>query len=144
MAMSNIIQPDDPKTNVSENSEHELLAQRIREAREYLGLSQEFVAEHLQIPRASVSAMETGKRKVSSLELKQLSNLLKRPISYFLGDDKLEQEELLQDKTSRALFRAAKALSEKDREQVLLYAQFLRNAGRAPNRVNDSNEIEAS
>jgi len=37
-------------------TEHERLGSLLREAREYLGLSQEFVAEKLGIPRASVSA----------------------------------------------------------------------------------------
>ena len=42
--------------------EQERLGALLREAREYLGLSQELVAEKLGIPRASVSAIETGKR----------------------------------------------------------------------------------
>ena len=113
------------------DAEQELLGQRIREAREYLGLSQEFVAEQLKIPRASVSAMETGKRKVSSLELKELAQLLKRPVTYFLE----EQEQVpagQDDPTFRALFRTTRALSDEDRRQVLRFAQFLRQAGQAP------------
>src|SRR5438093_11480839 len=109
--MNSAPKPEDPNGGMSPDKEQEHLAQRIREAREYLGLSQEFVAEQLQIPRASVSAMETAKRKVSSLELKQLSSLLKRPISYFLGEDNLEQEGLPQDTVSHALFRTARSLS---------------------------------
>jgi len=45
-------------------ADEERLSQRLREAREYLGMSQEFVAEHLGLSRASVSAIETTKRKV--------------------------------------------------------------------------------
>ena len=63
------------------------LGSLLKEAREYLGLSQEAVADKLGIPRASVSALETGKRKVSSLELRQLARLYKRPLSHFLPDD---------------------------------------------------------
>ena len=62
---------------VSSEQEQEALGLRLKEAREYLGMSQEFVAEQLGVPRASVSTMETGKRKVSSLELKQLARLYK-------------------------------------------------------------------
>ena len=111
--------------------EQGLLGQRIREAREYLGLSQELVAKHLGIPRASVSAMEAGKRKVSSLELKELAHLLKQPVTYFLE----EQEHAMagqDDPTCRALFRTTRALSDEDRRQVLRFAQFLRQAGQAP------------
>ena len=108
------------------DQEQEQLGNRLRESREYLGLSQEFVAEHLGIPRASISAMENGKRKVSSLELKQLARIYKQPLSYFLGGDDPT------DATFNALYRTAKDLSEQDREQVLRFAQFLRQAGRAP------------
>ena len=58
---------------------------RLRQAREYLGFSQEAVAEALGVPRASVSAMEGGHRKVSSLELRDLARLYKRPIEWFYG-----------------------------------------------------------
>lgn len=46
-------------------SEQLALAQRLREAREYIGLLQEKVAVALDIPRASVSAIETGKRRIT-------------------------------------------------------------------------------
>ena len=45
------------------------LAERLKEERDYLGLSQEQVANALGIPRAAVSAIETGRRKVSGLEV---------------------------------------------------------------------------
>ncbi len=53
-----------------EDQEYASMGARLRQAREYLGLSQEAVAEALGVPRASVSAMESGRRKVSSLELR--------------------------------------------------------------------------
>ncbi|MBA2681648.1 MAG: helix-turn-helix transcriptional regulator [Ktedonobacteraceae bacterium] len=110
--------------------EQEQLGRRLRESREYIGLSQEFVAERLGIPRASISAMETGKRKVSSLELKHLAHLYKRSVTSLLGED--TQEEQAEDATVRALFRTARELSEQDRQQLLRFAQFLRQVGHAP------------
>jgi transcriptional regulator with XRE-family HTH domain len=127
--MSDTMNQDDQMLPVDE--EQERLGIRLRESREYLGLSQEFVAEHLGIPRASISAMENGKRKVSSLELKQLARIYKQPLSYFLGGD-----EFPTDATFNALYRTAKDLSEQDREQVLRFAQFLRQTGRAPTTEN--------
>lgn len=108
-----------------------LLGIRLKEAREYLGLSQEFVAEKLSIPRASVSAIETGKRKVSVLELRAFARLYKKPISFFIGQEQ-SVDETSESETVQALFRATKRLSEEDRQQVLRFAQFLRAAGRAP------------
>jgi len=118
--------------SLSTHTEQEQLGDRLREAREYLGISQEFVAEHLGVPRASVSGMETGKRKVSSLELKKLAYLYKQPIAFFLGEEQPTEVDESNDQTLRALFRTTKALSGEDRQQVLRFAQFLRQAGRVP------------
>jgi len=106
------------------------LGSLLKEAREYLGLSQESVAAKLGMPRASVSALESGKRKVSSLELKRLAQLYKRPLSHFLTDEPGSHEP--EDRTTVALFRTTKSLTDEDREQVLRFAQFLKRAGRAP------------
>lgn len=116
----------DHEENVSE--EQLLLARRLREAREYVGLSQEFVSEHLQVPRASISAMETGRRKVSGLELRRLAAMYKVTVAGLLGEPAAEEE----SETVKALFRATSALSPDDRQQVLRFAQFLKQAGKAP------------
>ena len=102
------------------------LARRLRESREYLGLSQEVVAERLGVPRASVSAMEAGKRKVSSMELRDLARLYRTSIEQLIG------EETDQDPVVGALYRTARNLTQEDREQVLRFAEFLRSAGAAP------------
>ncbi len=137
--MSDMMNQDDQMLPVDE--EQERLGNRLRESREYLGLSQEFVAEHLGIPRASISAMENGKRKVSSLELKKLARIYKQPLKFFLGEDEFAQDEQSQDVIFSALFRTARDLSDQDRQQVLRFAQFLRQAGQAPTpkeNLNDS------
>lgn len=108
-------------------TEPELLGQRLREARETLGLPQAAVADHLNIPRPSVSDIESGRRKVTFLELKQLAALYRRPIAFFSG----EEPDLATDETNGALFRTTSELSPGDQEQVLRFAQFLRDAGPA-------------
>jgi transcriptional regulator with XRE-family HTH domain len=108
--------------------EPERLGKLLREARESLGLPQGVVADHLGIPRPSVSDMEAGRRKVTFLELKQLAALYRRPIAYFSGEKVYDTP---QDETTVELFRAASDLSEEDREQVLRFARFLRDAGPA-------------
>lgn len=115
-------------------TEPERLGQLLREARESLGLPQGAVADHLGIPRPSVSDMEAGRRKVTFLELKQLAVLYRRPISFFSGEQDYGDAS---DETTVELFRAASDLSEQDREQVLRFAQFLRDAGpaRPPSRA---------
>ena len=107
----------------SGDSEQQQLASRLREAREYVGLLQEDVARALDIPRASVSALESGKRRVSSLELRRLARLYRRPVGWLLGED-------LDIDMSEPLFRATASLSTNDKEQVLRFAEFLAGAGR--------------
>ena len=114
-----------------EYKEQQRLGTKLREAREYLGLSQEFVAEALKVPRAAISALEAGKRKVSSLELRDLARLYKRPVAYFL-DESSESSDDSMDSTARALFRATKNLSDDDRQQVVRFAEFLRDTGGPP------------
>jgi transcriptional regulator with XRE-family HTH domain len=109
------------------------LGERLRRSREYLGLSQNDVAEHLGLSRPAITNMEAGKRKVSTLELNRLAKLYRQPYDYFTG----ETAELADDETTGALFRATRDLSDRDREQVLRFAQFLRNSGRAPELPED-------
>jgi transcriptional regulator with XRE-family HTH domain len=104
------------------------LGERLRSSREYLGLSQNEVADHVGLSRPAITNMEAGKRKVSTLELKRLAGLYRKPYEYFSG----EAPEFVEDETTGALFRTARELTERDRAQVLRFAQFLRNAGPAP------------
>jgi transcriptional regulator with XRE-family HTH domain len=100
------------------------LAERLREAREYLGLSQEEVAQHVGMPRPAVSQVENGNRRVDAIELAKLAKLYQRPVSFFTGEEPIREAPQLE-----LLKRAASELSEKDRDEVLRYAQFLKLRG---------------
>lgn len=104
--------------------EQERLADRLREAREYLGLSQEFVAAQTGIRRAAISAIENGKRKVEAIELQALARLYRHPVDHFLGGS-VEVPEAVQ-----AIAREATSLTPRDREEVLRFAEFLKGYGR--------------
>ena len=69
------------------DDDRKTLGERLREAREYLGFSQEEVATYLGVSRSALSNMESGQRKVDALELKKLAGLYKRPVSHFTGDE---------------------------------------------------------
>jgi transcriptional regulator with XRE-family HTH domain len=98
------------------------LGERLREAREYLGFSQEEIATFLGVPRSALSLIETGQRKVDALELKKLAGLYKRPITHFTGEE--TQEALGVDIDHLA--RKASKLSPNDREELARFADFLR------------------
>ena len=76
------------------------LARRLRVAREARGLTQEDVAEHLDVSRPTVAQMELGNRAVTSLELDRLARLYGRDLREFFMDDFQEHDALA------ALFRA--------------------------------------
>ncbi len=100
------------------------LAERLREAREYLGFSQEEVANFLGIARSALSNIENGQRKVAALELKKLAGLYKRTVSYFTGD--AEGAELQFAADVAHLARKAAELSPDDRQELSRFADFLR------------------
>lgn len=108
----------------------EKLGQKLRESREYLGLSQAQVAESLDLQRPAISSIESGKRRVTVLELKRLADLYRRPYSYFVEEGDAEATE--PDEALGAIFRASKDLSDIDRDQVRRFAEFLKQAGKAP------------
>ncbi len=104
------------------DTERLALGAKLKEAREYLDLSQDEVARCLNVPRSAVSLMEAGQRGVDALELKKLAQLYQRPGDHFIGGAKIEPEV---PETVRHLARTARKLTEQDREELLRFAQFL-------------------
>lgn len=99
------------------------VAARLREAREYLGLSQDDVATALDLSRPAITNIESGTRKVDALELQQLAQLYGRSVQYLLGT-----EEGLQDSKIAFAARTLKGLSDRDLEEVARFAEFLRRS----------------
>lgn len=64
-----------------------MLGERLKEAREYIGLKQEDVAKKLGILRTALSNMEAGSRQVDAIELAQLAKLYQRPVAWFTSKD---------------------------------------------------------
>lgn len=127
---------DEPSSGIEVPAEElerkrEVLATRLRETREYLGMSQQDVADRAGLSRAVVSAIETGRRRVESIELSALADIFSQPISFFLdpapvGDDVSTDVQ--------HIARAARALTDTDRAELLRFAQFLSSyRGQKPN-----------
>lgn len=108
---------------MSNDDDRKILSERLREAREYLGFSQEEVAGYLDVPRSALSLMERGRRKVDALELKRLAGLYKRPVGYFT-DEGVDEESY--GAAVAHLARKAAQLSPEDREELARFADFLR------------------
>jgi len=117
------------------NAEHDRLslAERLREAREYLELSQDEVARKLGVQRAAISLMESGQRRVEALELKKLAEIYQRPVTYFTGGHESQEPTFPE---VEFLARTARKLSEKDRAELARFAEFL--SSRAVDRSDDA------
>jgi transcriptional regulator with XRE-family HTH domain len=99
------------------------LARRLREVREYLNYSQQYVSERTGLPRSAVSDIERGARRVSTLELKRLAHLYGYRASYFLG----EEAPTALDGPATALARDASKLTAEDQQEVQRFITLLRN-----------------
>jgi len=99
------------------------LGAKLREAREYVGLSQDEVARGVGLTRSAISLIETGTRKVDALELKKLAEMYQRPAADFTGE--VDVIETAMPETVQHLARAASKLTEADRAELLRFAEFL-------------------
>ena len=104
-------------------SERIALGDRLREAREYLELSQDEVAKRLNVPRSAVSLIESGQRKVDALELKELAKVYQRTVSSLTGEE--SPADLPADVAHLA--RTATKMTETDRNELTRFAEFLRS-----------------
>ncbi len=110
--------------NLAEDeAERRRLGEKLRQAREYLGFSQDEVATFLKVPRTAITNIEGGQRKVEAIELKRLAQLYRQPVGYFTGEDEASAS-LPADVA--LLARQAAKLSVKDREELGRFAEFLK------------------
>ena len=70
----------------TEAAKRAIVAERLREARKLAGISQGHVAKILGLHRPSISAMESGKRRVSAYELARLAGIYDVGVSWLLGE----------------------------------------------------------
>lgn len=99
------------------------LGRLLKEAREYLSLSQDEVSQAINVPRSAISLIESGQRKIDVMELRKLAEIYQRPVEYFTGET--EGRETPAD--VQHLARKASELSEQDRIELLRFAEFLQS-----------------
>jgi transcriptional regulator with XRE-family HTH domain len=106
-----------------------LMAERLRQAREYVGLSQEEVANVLGISRPAVTNIESGTRKVEATELNTLARMYRRTLDYLLTG----REPASNGPEQLAfLARAVRGLSDRDLDEVARFAEFLKQSSKPP------------
>ena len=113
----------EPPASEDAAKEAQRLGSRLKDVREYLNFSQQYVSDRTGIPRSAVSDIERGARKVDSLELKKLARLYSYPVAYFLDTD---EDAEVGSHAIAAMARALSPLGQTEREQVYRFAEFLR------------------
>jgi transcriptional regulator with XRE-family HTH domain len=107
-------------------SEMEQLGAHLREAREYLGLTLEFVAVSLGMTEDTGAAIEAGQLPVSTENLGRLARLYRCSIPFLCG------REVTRVPESLAAAPGWNTLSDMDRAEVLRFASFLQHTRAAP------------
>ena len=89
----------------------------LRKARVELGLSQEYIACALNIPRTAIVQIESGNRKISESELKELCCIYGVSSDYVLGIT-------TKNETKEIFTRGFEGLSEEDQAEILNLMDF--------------------
>jgi hypothetical protein len=104
-----------------------LSAARFREAREYLGFSRDDVDTALGWPAGFTAAYEDGAMEPRAATLAKLGKLYRRPVGWFTREWEYHPGP---DMVRR--LNENPRLTDRDREAVLDFAEFLAGAGPAP------------
>lgn len=97
------------------------VAARLRKMRSFKRLSQDDVARRIGLSRAALSAIETGKRRVDSLELLALARVYEYPTSFFLG------EAVEYGGATAPMADLWMELDDRGRDEVRRYARYLKD-----------------
>jgi transcriptional regulator with XRE-family HTH domain len=93
------------------------LGEKLRRRREYLGFTQDEVADYMGMHRPSVTEIEAGRRKVGALELEKLAALYQTQVAFFLTQETAP--------VSEAQAAVLKELDGEDALAVLEFSEFL-------------------
>lgn len=97
------------------DAEKQLMGKRIRSERRKMGLSQDALAEKLDMNRANISNYESGRTIPPGNILVDLANIFEVETDYLLGRQCGDNS----GPEIRAIQRAAKKMSEKERKKML-------------------------
>ena len=98
-----------------------LMAPRLTEGRNVLGLTAEDVSEVMEISVEDLHKMETGETAVSPFHIRRFARLYRRNVAWLLGE---EDDPQLNDEAIKLIDELGK-ISEEDKEKVLNFARFL-------------------
>ena len=100
---------------------------RIKKRRSKLGMTQTQLAKAAKLTPAAISQFESGARKPAFDTLSSLADALKVTTDYLLGKKEHGYDDLLADPRVSVMFRGIMELSEKDKDSMLEFYQFLQD-----------------
>ncbi len=103
------------------------VANRIRNQRARLGITQTELAKSAKLTPAAISQFESGARKPSFDALSKLAMALKVTTDYLLGMKKTGYEDILADPKVSVMFRGLMEFPEKDKQTMLEFYEFLKS-----------------
>ncbi len=106
-----------------EKDDWQAIGERLKQAREYLELTQDEAAAAVKISRSALSLIENGRRKVDAVELGRFAKVYGQTVEALTGQSKAPPL----PENVRALARAANELSDSDRQELLRFAQYLQS-----------------
>lgn len=105
-------------------SEYPLISDRLKNAREYVGLSLETVSRFCDFSLDELEQIEDGVKRISKDQLDRFAKLYMHPIEFFYN--KPENLQPIQ-----LLARATDDLTDMDREQIERFSKLLIEVGKA-------------
>lgn len=105
----------------------DVLAARLRAAREQAGLSQGQVAKLMSLHRPTISEIEAGRRRVVSEELTKFADIYKVTVAWLMGEEGGGA-----DVRVELAARELSKLKEEDLNRVLDLLQSLKSKARRP------------
>ncbi len=98
----------------------QMLGERIKARREYLGLTQQEVADALSLNRVTYAQYEQGRNEIAATDLPRLGEVLRVSPSYFLGE--IEAAEVQEDEFLK--FYQGRPQPQKEQARRVLRALF--------------------
>lgn len=113
-------------TKESKQRNTDKVVSRIKARRHELKLTQTELAREANLTPAAISQFESGTRKPSFKTLSSLSDALKVTTDYLLGKTEKGYNDLLADPKVNAMFKGMMEFTEKDKETLYEFYEFLK------------------
>ena len=97
---------------------YKIIGERLKKLRKYFGLTQEQVAQILNVGRDAILRIENGNRGIELQELMNFSKL------YNISMDELTMEEHTINSSDVAFARGFNELSEKDKKEIISLIEY--------------------